>query len=33
MKLNISKQFQEFIKGIGISLDDILEKAELPNIL
>lgn len=33
MKLVISKQFQAFIQGIGLSLDRILQKSEIPNLL
>lgn len=33
MKVTISKQFQEFIQGIGIQLDDLLERASIPNVL
>lgn len=33
MKLVISKQFQTFIREIGLSLDKILEKSEIPNLL
>lgn len=33
MKIEITKQFQEFVKGIGLSLDDILQRAEIPNVL
>ena len=33
MKVTITKQFQDFVKGVGISLDEILQKAEIPNIL
>lgn len=33
MKIAISKQFQDFVKGIGLSLDDILQKAAIPNVL
>ncbi|KAF1301338.1 MULTISPECIES: AraC family transcriptional regulator [Enterococcus] len=33
MKITLTKQFQEFVKGIGLSLDDILQRAEIPNLL
>lgn len=33
MKLTISKQFQNFIEGIGFSLEYVLERAKVPNIL
>ena len=33
MKVTITKQFQDFVKGVGISLDEILQKSEIPNIL
>lgn len=33
MKVTITQQFQDFIKGVGLSLDEILQKAEIPNIL
>lgn len=33
MKVTITKQFQDFIKGVGLSLDKVLQKAEIPNIL
>lgn len=33
MKVTITKQFQDFVKGVGLSLDEILQKAEIPNIL
>ena len=33
MKLIISKQFQTFIEGVGFSLEYVLERAGIPNIL
>lgn len=33
MKLTISKQFQDFVEGIGLSMDTVLEAAQIPNIL
>lgn len=33
MKVTITKQFQEFIKCVGISLDEMLMKSGVPNIL
>ena len=33
MKLTIPKQFQDFLKSIGMSMENILEKAGIPNIL
>ena len=33
MKLTVPKQFQDFLKGIGMSMENILEKAGIPNIL
>lgn len=33
MKLTISKQFQDFVEGIGLSMDSVLEAAQIPNIL
>lgn len=33
MKTTITKDFQKFINNVGISLDEILQKAEIPNIL
>ncbi|MBA1395095.1 AraC family transcriptional regulator, partial [Lactobacillus sp. XV13L] len=33
MKVTISKQFQAFIQGVGIQLDDLLERASIPNVL
>ena len=33
MKLTVPKQFQDFLKSIGLSLENILEKAGIPNIL
>ena len=33
MKLTITKQFQDFIKSVGLSLDEMLQRAEIPNIL
>ena len=33
MKLTISKQFQTFIEGVGFSLEYVLERAGIPNIL
>ena len=33
MKVTITKQFQSFITGVGLSLDSILRKAGIPNIL
>lgn len=33
MKLTVPKQFQDFLKSIGMSMENILEKAEIPNIL
>lgn len=33
MKLVISKQFQAFIEGVGFSLEYVLERAGIPNIL
>lgn len=33
MKIEITKQFQDFVEGIGLSLDDILQRAEIPNLL
>jgi AraC-like DNA-binding protein len=33
MKLVISKQFQAFIQEIGLSLDSVLQRAEIPNLL
>ncbi|MGX7205502.1 helix-turn-helix domain-containing protein [Enterococcus pingfangensis] len=33
MKIAVTKQFQDFVKGIGLSLNDILQKADIPNIL
>ena len=33
MKLTITKQFQAFIEAIGLSMDSVLEKAEIPNML
>ena len=33
MKLTVPKQFQDFLKSIGMSMENILEKAGIPNIL
>lgn len=33
MKLTITKQFQEFILNLGLSLEDLLQKAGIPNLL
>ncbi|WP_304179308.1 AraC family transcriptional regulator [Leptotrichia trevisanii] len=33
MKLTVPKQFQDFLKSIGLSMENILEKAGIPNIL
>ena len=33
MKLTVPKQFQNFLKSIGMSMENILEKAGIPNIL
>ena len=33
MKLTVPKQFQDFLKIIGMSIENILEKAGIPNIL
>ena len=33
MKITMSKQFQDFLKGIGFSIENILEQAGIPNIL
>ena len=33
MKLTVPKQFQDFLKSIGMSIENILEKAGIPNIL
>lgn len=33
MKLMISKQFQEFIRGMGLPIEDLLKKANIPNLL
>ncbi|MGC6770284.1 helix-turn-helix transcriptional regulator [Enterococcus sp. LJL128] len=33
MKLIISKQFQEFIRGLDLPLDDLLKRASIPNLL
>jgi AraC-like DNA-binding protein len=33
VKVTVTKQFQNFIKSVGPSLDEILQKAEIPNIL
>lgn len=33
MKVTVTKQFQDFVRGVGISLDEILQRAEIPNIL
>ena len=33
MKLTVPKQFQDFLKSIGILMENILEKAGIPNIL
>ena len=33
MKLTVPKQFQDFLKSIGMSMENILEKAGIPNTL
>ena len=33
MKLTVPKQFQDFLKSIGMSMENILQKAGIPNIL
>ena len=33
MKLTVPKQFQDFLKSIGLSMENILEKAGIPNVL
>ena len=33
MKITMPKQFQDFLKSIGMSMENILEKAGIPNIL
>ena len=33
MKITMPKQFQDFLKGIGFSIENILEQAGIPNIL
>lgn len=33
MKITITQQFQQFLNGIGLPLDDLLEKAGIPNLL
>ncbi len=33
MKLTITKQFQTFLKSIGIEFENILKKAKIPNKL
>lgn len=33
MKITITHQFQEFLKSINVQLGDLLEKAEVPNLL
>lgn len=33
MKLTVPKQFQDFLKSIGMSMENILKKAGIPNIL
>ena len=33
MKLTVPKQFQNFLKSIGLSMEDMLEKTGIPNIL
>ena len=33
MKLTVPKQFQDFLKSIGMSMENMLEKAGIPNIL
>ena len=33
MKITMPKQFQDFLKGIGFSIENILEQARIPNIL
>ncbi|WP_455041406.1 AraC family transcriptional regulator [Leptotrichia buccalis] len=33
MKITMPKQFQDFLRNIGLSIENILEQAEIPNIL
>ncbi|WP_286006523.1 AraC family transcriptional regulator [Ligilactobacillus aviarius] len=33
MKITITRQFQQFLKEIGLPLGDLLERAEIPNLL
>ena len=33
MKITMPKQFQDFLKSIGLSIENILEQAGIPNVL
>ncbi|MGN1402238.1 MAG: hypothetical protein ACI4XL_12135 [Bacillus sp. (in: firmicutes)] len=33
MKITITSQFQQFIASLGISLEEVLKKANIPNML
>ena len=33
MKLTITKQFQDFISSLGLSLELLLQEAHIPNLL
>ena len=33
MKITMPKQFQDFLRSIGLSIENILEQAGIPNIL